>query len=83
METEVSMHQVQSHKLCRKPNLREADKDMLKIQVVTVMLQNRKFCIREIQIKKDQKLEERHHFRLGHMLKLHHRLEADSTNNQL
>lgn len=63
MEMEVSMHQDQSHKLCRKRNLREADKDTMKIQVVTVMLQNRRFCIREIQIKKDQKQEQNNHFR--------------------
>lgn len=87
MDREVSMHLVLSHKLCRKRNHREANTDLPKIQVVTVMLQNQKFCIREIQIKKDQKQEENHlNLMSDHMLRLHHRChrqEADLTNNQL
>lgn len=61
----------------------EVSKGIMKTQMVTVMLQNQKFYTKEIQIKKDRRLVEKHRFKLDLMLKLHLRLEADLRNNRI
>jgi hypothetical protein len=74
-----------SHKHMHKKMLdpEEVSKGIMKTQMVTVMLQNQKFYTKEIQIKKDLRLVEKHRFKLDLMLKLHLRLEADLRNNRI